>query len=76
MLFHFVCMFYWCDERLSGCDIHIVCVSGRLYDSHVLDMMELGIDKFTSIKQFQVRPSQQSGPSTLWNITRLETLNY
>ena len=29
--------------------------------------MELGIEKFTGIKQFQVGPTQQSGPSVLWN---------
>jgi hypothetical protein len=29
-------------------------LTGRLFDGHVLDMFEFGVEKFTSMKQFAV----------------------
>lgn len=32
-----------------------VCCTGRMFDFHVLDMFELGIEKFTSLSEVKVR---------------------
>ena len=36
---------------------HICSLIGRCFDGHILDMIELGIDKFVSIKKIKVRLS-------------------
>lgn len=36
---------------------YFVVILGRMFDYHVLDMIELGIEKFTSLKDIKVRTS-------------------
>ena len=32
----------------------LTCYAGRCFDGHILDMIELGIDRFTSMKDIKV----------------------
>ena len=44
---------------MAACGIYVLLklhfLLGRMYDYHVLDMIELGIEKFVSLKDIKVR---------------------
>lgn len=46
------------EDKLFGknkCSKYCVFLLGRMYDYHVLDMIELGIEKFVSLTDIKVR---------------------
>lgn len=42
------------SEYLNSC-IFFFTLTGRMFDYHVLDMIELGVEKFVSLKDIKVR---------------------